>query len=269
VPEGAVDLPTTSGLNVSSLPQLTYDLAELQAHLPAVVVGAELQPVVIPARPYRSREQKVANATKCLTAAIYHEARSEGSEGQRAVAQVVLNRVRHAAFPNTVCGVVYDGASRLTGCQFSFTCDGSLGKRREHAAWAEASIIAQAALEGYVHAPVGHATHYHTDQVRPYWAASLRQIAVVGDHIFYRWPGRAGRPASFSDPAPGHRGRMDLAVSKAPSRGAPETISAARTQVATEASSIREADKVEPLVAERTADVEPGFAGLFGTGELR
>ena len=65
---------------------------------------------------------------QCLTEAVYYEARSESEEGQRAVAQVVLNRVRHPAYPNSVCGVVYQGSERVTGCQFSFTCDGALGR---------------------------------------------------------------------------------------------------------------------------------------------
>ncbi|MFN5901342.1 MAG: cell wall hydrolase, partial [Novosphingobium sp.] len=69
-----------------------------------------------------------SRALQCLAAAVYYEARSESDVGQRAVAQVVLNRVAHPSYPNTVCGVVYQGSERTTGCQFSFTCDGSLAK---------------------------------------------------------------------------------------------------------------------------------------------
>ena len=136
-------------------------------------------------------------ALECLTAAVYHEARSEADEGQRAVAQVVLNRARHPAYPASICGVVYQGSLRATGCQFSFTCDGSLSKPREPEAWSEAQEIAQAALSGYVHAPVGHATHYHTVAVRPKWSASLDRLTRLGDHIFYRWRGKAGQPGAF------------------------------------------------------------------------
>src|SRR3546814_14176438 len=75
--------------------------------------------------------------------------------GQQAVAQVVLNRVRNPAFPNSVCGTVYEGSSRSTGCQFTFTCDGSLTARREPAAWERARQVAQMALAGFVYAPVG------------------------------------------------------------------------------------------------------------------
>ena len=133
----------------------------------------------------------------CLTAAIYYEAASESDDGQRAVAQVVLNRVRHPTYPNSVCGVVYQGSERSTGCQFSFTCDGSLARIPSVAGWARARRIAAAALAGSVYAPVGLATHYHTYRVHPHWASSLVKSAVIGAHIFYRWAGGWGGPAAF------------------------------------------------------------------------
>jgi spore germination cell wall hydrolase CwlJ-like protein len=124
-------------------------------------------------------------ATECLaTAALYEAGRDE--RGQRAVIQVVLNRVRHRGFPKTVCGVVYQGSSRRTGCQFTFTCDGSFERRRARAGWVQARKAARRALEGYVFADVGTATHYHTDWVVPYWSGSLAKIAQVETHIFYR-----------------------------------------------------------------------------------
>ena len=126
-------------------------------------------------------------ARACLTAAIYYEARSESADGQRAVAQVVLNRVRDRAFPNSVCGVVYQGASRRTGCQFSFTCDGSIYRPREPNAWATARNIADQGLGGRVYASVGSATFYHADTVDPWWSSSLSRIGSIGAHIFYRW----------------------------------------------------------------------------------
>src|SRR5262245_45277856 len=85
---------------------------------------------------------------QCLAEAIYYEARNQSDDGQRAVAQVVLNRVRHPAYPNTVCGVVYQGSERTTGCQFSFTCTGVMGPIGDQAAWARAQRIANAALHG-------------------------------------------------------------------------------------------------------------------------
>jgi spore germination cell wall hydrolase CwlJ-like protein len=162
----------------------------------AIAPGQAAAPFVVGKRSGRD----LAASLQCLTAAVYYEARSEGSEGQRAVAQVVLNRVRHPAFPKSVCSVVYQGSRRRTGCQFSFTCDGSLRARREPAAWARARRVAGAALAGSVYGPVGHATHYHASYVRPWWAASLTRAVTVGSHIFYRWRGDWGDPKSFRRP---------------------------------------------------------------------
>jgi spore germination cell wall hydrolase CwlJ-like protein len=138
-------------------------------------------------------------AQRCLTLAIYYEAAKEPDAGQRAVAQVVLNRVAHPAYPDTVCGVVFQGSERSTGCQFSFTCDGSLARAPARAWWDRAARVASEALAGEVYAPVGLATHYHTLQVHPYWADSLQSIGTIGAHRFYRWRGAAGQQAAFSD----------------------------------------------------------------------
>jgi hypothetical protein len=139
-----------------------------------------------------------ARAIECLTAAVYYEARSQNDDGQRAVAQVVLNRVRDRAFPDSVCGVVYQGSTRRTGCQFSFTCDGSMAFRRDPASWSHARDIAVSALSGQVYAPVGSATFYHANYVLPWWASSMDRIATVGAHIFYRWRGGLERALANS-----------------------------------------------------------------------
>jgi spore germination cell wall hydrolase CwlJ-like protein len=102
------------------------------------------------------------------------------------VMQVVLNRVARPGYPKTVCGVVYQGAERATGCQFSFTCDGSETRRPEHRGWEQARAEARRALAGRVFRPVGTATHYHTDWVLPYWIGSLDKVALLGHHIFYQ-----------------------------------------------------------------------------------
>jgi hypothetical protein len=138
-------------------------------------------------------------AVHCLTQAIYYEAATEPLDGQRAVAQVVLNRVRHPAYPNTVCGVVFQGSERTTGCQFTFTCDGSLARAPAASYWNRARQVAEAALAGYVFQPVGWATHYHTNWVVPYWSSSLVKAAVVGSHIFYRWTGGWGTGPAFTN----------------------------------------------------------------------
>lgn len=137
-------------------------------------------------------------AVDCMTQAVYYEAASEGADGGRAVAQVVLNRMRHPGYPNSVCGVVYQGSNRATGCQFTFTCDGSLARVPAGYLWARSRLIATEALAGRVFAPVGHATHYHANYVVPYWADSLDKVAVIGRHIFYRLRGGNGSGDAFS-----------------------------------------------------------------------
>jgi cell wall hydrolase len=124
-------------------------------------------------------------ATECLATAAVYEAGGDELD-QRAVMQVVLNRLRRTGFPKTVCGVVYDGSQRQTGCQFSFTCDGSVDRRPETRGWLVARQRARQALSGYVFAAVGASTHYHTDWVVPYWSSSLAKVAKIHSHIFYR-----------------------------------------------------------------------------------
>lgn len=154
-------------------------------------------PAALPFRAARASAASRAQALECLTSAVYYEAGAEDAAGQQAVAQVILNRVRHAAFPASVCGVVYQGSTRVTGCQFTFTCDGSLMRRPSSDGWARARKVAEAALSGAVYAPVGYATHYHANYVVPYWAPSLAKNAIVGAHIFYRWAGGWGRAPAF------------------------------------------------------------------------
>ena len=155
---------------------------------------------IMAARPFDLSGADVTDhrrALLCLTQAVYYEAGYEPAEGRRAVAQVVLNRMRHPAFPKSVCGVVYQGA-RQPVCQFSFVCDGALYRRPAAATWKAAEAIAAAALDGYVERSVGAATHYHADYVAPYWAPMLAKISKIGAHIFYRWPGAWGSTAAFT-----------------------------------------------------------------------
>lgn len=137
-------------------------------------------------------------ALNCLASAVYYEAGNQDADGERAVAQVVLNRVRHPAFPNTVCGVVYQGSTRTTGCQFTFTCDGSLARQPDADGWRRAKQVAEAALSGAVYSPVGWATHYHANYVLPTWASSMAKNAIVGAHLFYRWSGNWGQATAFN-----------------------------------------------------------------------
>ena len=183
------------------LPNQIRDLApatalELNAQIP---IAGGPNPAANPFILGKSSAETRARALECLTSAIYYEAAQEPTDGQRGVAQVVLNRVRHPAFPNSVCGVVYEGSTRATGCQFTFTCDGAMAYRPIPSLWNRARRVAAEALNGRVHAPVGYATHYHANYVVPYWASSLTKTAVEGAHIFYRWQGGWGRPPAFTD----------------------------------------------------------------------
>jgi Cell Wall Hydrolase len=171
----------------------------------AVALNAAVPGIAGPvaaASPFRldlasSDASAMTNAQDCLTAAVYYEAASETMQGQRAVAQVVLNRMRHPAYPHSVCGVVFQGSERSTGCQFSFTCDGSLARKPGASAWLRAGLVAAEALAGRVEPSVGTATHYHTIWVLPYWQSSLTKITTIGAHIFYKWAGGGGSRSAF------------------------------------------------------------------------
>ena len=198
----------------------------------ALAVNAQI-PVSAPssaAAPFslgKASAEDRARALECLTSAIYYEAGQESTDGQRAVAQVVLNRVRHPAFPSSVCGVVYEGSTRVTGCQFTFTCDGSMTRGPVPALWNHARKVAGEMLGGRVYAPVGHATHYHADYVVPYWASSLVKTSVQGVHIFYRWAGGWGQPAAFTSRWSGREGNP--ATLRLAALSAPHTVATIKT----------------------------------------
>lgn len=188
-----VDLSPAS---LQPLSEMEARLANLQAPLASSPIQVAA-PLYLPFETHSFASR--ASAADCLTAAIYYEAATEPVVGKRAVAQVVLNRVRHPAFPNSVCEVVLQGSSRKTGCQFTFTCDGSLNRRPTEQGWQAARQIALAALSGAVEPSVGMATHYHADYVRPYWASSLDKVAAIGSHVFYRWSGSWGKRQAFTE----------------------------------------------------------------------
>jgi spore germination cell wall hydrolase CwlJ-like protein len=183
---------------------LTARLEQLRGPEAQQGLRAGLRQVSLTDAPDAARPFRLANALdasrdlECLTQAAYYEARGEGRDGMQAVAQVVLNRARHSAFPNSVCGVVFQGAGRRTGCQFSFTCDGSMRGAVNRAAWDRARDVASKALSGAVYARVGNATHFHTTGVSPGWRNSLIQVGQVGDHLFYRFGGRSGSRNAFT-----------------------------------------------------------------------
>jgi len=201
---------TTSPQSLLGLTQLAQSTSQVapQAYRQLTPQQAQAVNVSIPfsklpnpaAQAFRIDASDVADrarALDCLTAAVYYEAASESDDGEAAVAQVVLNRLRHPIFPKTVCGVVFQGSELPTGCQFTFTCDGSLGRRPSADGWKRAQKVAARALDGYVMKQVGEATHYHTQWVVPYWQPTVTKLTQIGAHIFYRWSGGMGSPAAF------------------------------------------------------------------------
>lgn len=132
---------------------------------------------------------------QCLTLAVAYEAAGEPLAGQQAVAEVVLNRMAHPAFPKSVCGVVFQGWRRTTGCQFTFTCDGALRRRLLPRTLTAARAVADAVLSGEAPRRVPGALNYHADYVHPYWAPTLDRVTKLGAHIFYR-PQTGGVPVS-------------------------------------------------------------------------
>lgn len=129
-----------------------------------------------------------ATEQKCLATAIYFEARGESVKGELAVAQVVINRLKNPAYPNTVCGVVYQNKNMRNACQFSFACDGIPDRITDATSWARAQVLAKRVLfeDNWWNADVGSSTHYHANYVKPRWARTMKKMQKVGHHIFYK-----------------------------------------------------------------------------------
>lgn len=182
---------------------------------------------VAAARPFRfsGSDEDRQRAVTCLAAAQLYEA-GLSERDQMAVAQVVLNRVRHPAYPHTICAVVFEGAERATGCQFTFTCDGALTRRYSDAAWEAARALAGRMLDGDVDKRVGWATHYHTDWVYPYWSPSLDKLSAVNTHLFFKWRGYWGTAAAFSARYAGKEApvRLLAAIGQAPEPAEVEVV---------------------------------------------
>ena len=183
------------------LPAVAASLALAPSEANAQIV-AELSPAEVGSPVLASDDPSRPQALRCLTQAIYYEAATEPRAGQEAVAQVVLNRLKRAGFPKTVCGVVFEGSQRATGCQFTFTCDGSLARRPIDRLWDVAEAVAEAALNGHVAAQVGDATHYHTAWVSPGWSRELAFVGQIGAHLFYRMSDRPAGPALLAQLPP-------------------------------------------------------------------
>jgi hypothetical protein len=124
----------------------------------------------------------------CMATAIYFESRGEAYRGQVAVGQVVMNRVKHKLYPDTICGVVFQNQHRRNSCQFSFACDGIPERVTDKKSWAQAQEIANGIVDGSLYIPeVGYATHYHATYVYPHWAPRMTKVTKIGLHVFYHF----------------------------------------------------------------------------------
>jgi len=162
-----------------------------QARLVALTVPvAPAMAVAEPVLPAPAAEPTGDAQWRCLTEALYFEARGESGRGMFAVAEVILNRVDSPGYPGTICGVVHQGTGRLYACQFTYTCDGRSDAITDHGAWVNVGRVARAMLDGTARTLTAGATHYHTRDVNPSWARRFPQTAAIGAHLFYREPTR-------------------------------------------------------------------------------
>jgi spore germination cell wall hydrolase CwlJ-like protein len=226
-----------------------------------------------------------ARAENCLAMAVYYEAANQGDSGEAAVAQVVLNRMRNPLFPKTVCGVVFQGSNQPTGCQFTFTCDGSLARAPSADGWRRAKLVAERALGGFVQKDVGEATHYHTIWVVPYWQPTVLKVAQIGAHVFYRWNGGLGQPGAFNGayagsepmtPSPAGFTAQDLAAMQAPvPMDAPITLAQTPANAQTEPKrevkivATASAETSAPLIAPAAAPEIVAPNQFFGSDNTR
>jgi hypothetical protein len=180
-PLASVDPAAPTNVESDVQPSATAPIALKDVVLPRPA------PPIPPADRLGLKGAEYAKAERCLTNAIYFEARSESARGQMAVAQVVLNRVFSGVYPSDVCSVVYQNAHRRLACQFTFACDGKSKAITDRGSWARAARIARQTLDGQIYLPeVGKSTHYHATYVSPTWARTMHRLVRHGVHNFYR-----------------------------------------------------------------------------------
>lgn len=184
--EQALTGPATAPRSLPATPvsAKTSSKATSETVVPGVqfVSASELSAPLI-----RLQEKALEAERRCLAAGIYFEARGESTMGQIAVAEVILNRVESGEYPDSICGVVYQGAKRHNDCQFSFACDGKVEVPHNRLAWRKSQRLARYIMSGQLRREiVGQSLFYHADYVRPAWSQHMVEVAKVGKHIFYR-----------------------------------------------------------------------------------
>lgn len=194
VPVASVDPTTTGSVSETTSALMAIDqvvpMPALPASMPTQLAYAR---DTMPATAFDKLVDKNGKAVSekelwCMATAIYFEARSESYRGQVAVGQVVMNRLHHRLYPDTICNVVFQNEHMRNACQFSFACDGIPEKVTEKKAWAQAEEIAKGVINGTLYiTEVGKSTHYHATYVYPHWAPRLKRNTKIGHHIFYQF----------------------------------------------------------------------------------
>ncbi|MEM6535295.1 MAG: cell wall hydrolase [Pseudomonadota bacterium] len=202
---------------------------------------------------HMAQAEDLTKQSHCLAEAIYYEARSEAITGQMAVAEVIMNRVADHRYPNSVCEVVYQGATRTTGCQFTFTCDGALARKPYGTKWDKAQTIASHVLMDLNESKTSGATHYHATYVNPVWNSGLVKTRKIGTHIFYRFP-RGGEWT---------QAKAKMNVRLAQRRAGLSTIKPAADQPVVE-----RAKALKPVSAEKVAVLTKGDTFVDQTADI-
>jgi spore germination cell wall hydrolase CwlJ-like protein len=141
----------------------------------------------LPQTSRRARLEVSAEERFCLAQAIYFEAGMQNPDEQRAVGDVVINRMRDGRFPDSICGVIHEGGEASRGrCQFSWWCDGLSDETVQPDRWSLAQQSADEVLSGEYADETDGALFFHNKTVRPSWSRKLQKTAVLGAHIFYR-----------------------------------------------------------------------------------
>lgn len=191
----ATTLIPTSGLASS---ESAKELAKIEAQGLKSAGGKRLQDIiaqpvhapgsVVYSKTWLDQQPKASGSSewRCLAEALYFEARGETVKGQFAVAEVILNRVKSARYPGSLCGVINQGTGKKYQCQFTYTCDGNSEKINEPMAFARVAKVARATIDGKAPVLTGGATHYHTTAVSPRWSKVFTRTAQIGQHLFYR-----------------------------------------------------------------------------------
>jgi spore germination cell wall hydrolase CwlJ-like protein len=165
-----------------------YFNADADTRVTTPMADAKVRSVAPKPTPIEVAAEQLLAQRRCLAEAMYYEARGEGAVGEMAVAEVIFHRMRSSQYPNTICGVVFEGAQDKRACQFSFVCNGDMERPKNPHSWAVARLLAAKIMTGAVRLGdiTENATSYHAVSVDPRWAATLQKTVQIGNHIFYR-----------------------------------------------------------------------------------